>query len=197
MGLRGVFRRARGALRGIRSFLLYDAATFIYAVMMIVYLWMSLEYFFLVVLALIKSRFGFNEGQLSVIFALLHSLLLFGIARLYIKLKEGIDSMSEYLRERGIVYTLHSKYWEELFMALFSAAVSLYVLALVILVAYVMYPEKMKESMAVPQAVLYLVLVSYLPLIFLLQKMFKLGLYAKHVKRLRYLFVPDAVQKNN
>ncbi len=161
------------------------------------YLWVGVESTFLFLLGLINMHHKLNEVQVAVIFALLHSFLLFGTAWAYIKVRNILRRIDYYLKGRGIVYTLHSEGWQELFVSLFSVTLSMYVLALIILIAYAMYPEKLKESIEVPLAVLYLILVSYLPILFLIQKIVKVGLYARHAENVERLFLRREIQRNN
>lgn len=184
-------------IRGFKRFILYDAATFVYAFLVTMYLWVVSEWTFLLLMGLANKYHELSEGQAAVMFALLHSLLLFGISLAYIKVEGLLKKIDYYLKRRGIIYTLHSTEWRELFVSLFSVTLSMYVLALIILIAYAMYPEKLKESIEVPLAVLYLILVSYLPILFLIQKVLKIVLYVRYAKNVEQLFILRDIQRNN
>lgn len=183
--------------RRIKVFFLYDAATFVYAFLMTGYLWIGAEGTFLFVLSVVNSHFNLTEGQAAVVFSFLHSLLLLSTAWAYIRIKDDLNKMNHYLRQQGVVYTLHSDGWHELFVALFSVAISLYIFAVIILIAYELYPEKLEGGIEVPLAVLYLILVSYVPIVFLIHKVAKIGLYLRHARKLTHLFVPREFQRNN
>ncbi|WP_456328396.1 hypothetical protein [Archaeoglobus sp.] len=184
-------------LHKTRNFLLYEVGTLVYAAIIVLYMWVVMEFSFVVLMALIGLKFHLEEGGQAVIFGLLHSFVLFLAIYLYFKTSEALDNAKQFLEDRGIKYLHHSQYWSGVFLALFSTTVSLYILGLIVLITYAMYPKKIKGSVLLDQAVLYLILVSYFPLVFLFQKFIKSVLYLRHINKLRFVLLRKDVQKFN
>jgi len=138
-----------------------------------------------------------DEPKILLLYAVLHFLILLLGAWFYLKIREGLGAIESKLADRGVRYTLHSPYWHELFLVVFSSVVSLYLIGLFIAIMYVTFPDKLRNTIYVPQATLYLGLASYIPFIFEFQKVAKVNLYQKRSKRLKDVFLSWSVQRNN
>ena len=185
-------------LRALVRFLLYEFGSFTYALMLTVYLWMAIEGSLIMMTAFLSLVFDIkDEPKILLLYAVLHFLILLLGAWFYLKIREGLGAIESKLADRGVRYTLHSPYWHELFLVVFSSVVSLYLIGLFIAIMYVTFPDKLRNTIYVPQATLYLGLASYIPFIFEFQKVAKVNLYQKRSKRLKDVFLSWSVQRNN
>ncbi|MFA4640909.1 hypothetical protein [Pyrococcus kukulkanii] len=190
--------KIRRKFKEVRRFLLYEFGSFAYALVLTVHFWIAMEGSLIVMTVFLSLVFGIREeSKMLLLYALLHSLVLLMGAWFYILIGEGLRSMESKLASRGVRYTLHSPYWHDLFLAVFSSVVSLYLVALFIAIMYVVFPEKLRNTIYVPQATLYLGLASYIPFIFEFQKIAKVNLYQKRSKRLRDISLSWTIQQNN